>query len=365
MDGAAPGLAFELLPSSRGAMLLRFITIEDCEFAVTLSPVVHQGERLVLQHSADMSNRFWRLPRWLAYLSVRDYPLEHWFPANIRAALRGFGTVVEIDPHCLSGFDYSSLRLNIELNSPTDIPEDVWLMAPGGMGCVVSVTTVRLWPLSGQLDENGHMMPFFQYPPPPPPSLGGLPQLPEAPELLPPPPPPAPQGPEHPPASAPHTAPAASAAAVTSMRPTPLFIVYLTPIFAAAPSDFLALAGTEPAPCVVSDGSASPIAMAPPQPRARRSRVAPGAPTRHSARLANKEPTAFIDMETKASQLKALKNSLAVCSKELKEHVNRKGLLNKKKQPVPRADLLKLANAAGLGAAATLTLAAVPSGHDV
>lgn len=49
-------------------------------------------------------------------------------------------------------------------------------------------------------------------------------------------------------------------------------------------------------------------------------------------------------------QLKSLKNSLASCSKELKNRVTKKGLLGKKKNPIPLSELRKLATAAGLGA---------------
>ncbi|TVU18768.1 hypothetical protein EJB05_34881, partial [Eragrostis curvula] len=174
LHAAAPDLAFELLPSSRGNMLLRFPNIAACEFAVTLSPIYHDGGTMELEHSADTGNRFLDTPEWLAYISVLDYPLEHWFVANIRAAFRCFGTVVEIDPTCLSGFDYSSLRLIVEVRDRSVIPEDVWITAPGGAGCIVRVTIIHAWPRAEQVDEHGQLVPFFFHPPPPPPQLPPL-----------------------------------------------------------------------------------------------------------------------------------------------------------------------------------------------
>ena len=53
----------------------------------------------------------------------------------------------------------------------------------------------------------------------------------------------------------------------------------------------------------------------------------------------------------KASQLKALQNSLALCSKPVQLHVTKKKLLLKTKKPMSAADLVKLAEAVGLGTA--------------
>lgn len=80
---------------------------------------------------------------------------------------------------------------------------------------------------------------------------------------------------------------------------------------------------------------------------------------RHSERLAAKEPAHFIDMTTRAVQLKDLKNALASCSKDLQKLVTKKGLLGKKKQPINAKDLKKLIHTAGLGDAAKRTLHSV------
>ena len=61
----------------------------------------------------------------------------------------------------------------------------------------------------------------------------------------------------------------------------------------------------------------------------------------------------------KASQLKALQNSLALCSKPVQLHVTKKNLLKKTKKPISASDLLKLADAVGLGAATANALDSV------
>lgn len=71
--------------------------------------------------------------------------------------------------------------------------------------------------------------------------------------------------------------------------------------------------------------------------------------TRHSARLAAKEKRNFVDATTKAAQLRALHDSLALCSTAVQAHVTQKKLMNKRKKPIAGVDLAKLATAVGLG----------------
>jgi hypothetical protein len=71
-------------------------------------------------------------------------------------------------------------------------------------------------------------------------------------------------------------------------------------------------------------------------------------PQRHSARLAAKAPELFEDMTGKASQRKALINSLEGCSAALKKQVNKRNILSRNKLPVGVKDLRKLVTVAGL-----------------
>jgi hypothetical protein len=78
---------------------------------------------------------------------------------------------------------------------------------------------------------------------------------------------------------------------------------------------------------------------------------------RNSKCLAAKDTGRFVDATTKASQLKALqKNILASCSKPVQSYVAKKQLLKKTKKPIEGADLVKLSDAVGLGAAAAQAL---------
>ncbi|CAN6276917.1 unnamed protein product [Urochloa humidicola] len=81
----------------------------------------------------------------------------------------------------------------------------------------------------------------------------------------------------------------------------------------------------------------------------RRSRDKPAAPMakRSSTRLAEKEEPTFVDATTKAMKCKALRESLAACSKTLKRQIKTRQML-KKKTPLGALDLGRLAKAAGL-----------------
>lgn len=56
-----------------------------------------------------------------------------------------------------------------------------------------------------------------------------------------------------------------------------------------------------------------------------------------------------MDATSKAAQLKALRDSLALCSSAVQAHVAKKKLLTRKKKPISGVDLVKLADAVGLG----------------
>lgn len=82
-----------------------------------------------------------------------------------------------------------------------------------------------------------------------------------------------------------------------------------------------------------------------------------GPSTRNSERLRAKEPACYVDMSSKATRLKTLKNELANCTKELKNQVKRRSLLR-------AADLRAMAGTASLPAAAITSLDQVLAGSE-
>ncbi|RCV31455.1 hypothetical protein SETIT_6G178700v2 [Setaria italica] len=93
-----------------------------------------------------------------------------------------------------------------------------------------------------------------------------------------------------------------------------------------------------------------------PASRVPRTRVLANKPLRHSARLAAKDDGVYQNATAKATQLKSLQNSLALCSVAVQTHVVKKKLLTKTKKPIANIDLVKLADVAGLGDAAIKAL---------
>lgn len=252
----------------------------------------------------------------------------------------------------------------------------------------LQIETLLTWPRAEQLDAHGQLRPFFAPPTPPPPQQLApstnpanqnpqtiVPQSPLAPA----------QGPAAPPSA---LAPAPHAALATPYQllihliepihqyplpPLPrLPIVIITriasthahPLRPAAVPLALTWHASEPMHGHTDDAPPPAPVTAPTlcvRPRGARKVLLP---QRHSVRLAAKEQPNYVDMTDKASQLKALHNTLAGCSKELKLHVTKKGLMGKKKKPIPSADLRKMANAVGLDAMAVRALDKVTTNKD-
>ncbi|KAG2591410.1 hypothetical protein PVAP13_5NG479886 [Panicum virgatum] len=328
LASVAPTVPVELLPSSRGAMLLRFTSAADREAVRELSPFTHAGATLELERPQETSNRFFREPEWLAYLAVVDYPPEHWVVDHITRSVSGFAKVVEIDPACLSGYDFSPLRLVVAVHNRLDIPSELYVDAARGNlgGSIAQILPIRIWPRQQQLNHAGEHIPFFGPPPP------------NAP------------GPNHPAEPFPPTSPAHLASHAANL-------LQLTAILSAckrAVQSPVANRSDEEAPdAPPTSPTAQPASGTRPVRRSRRPRVglllsAPKAP-RQSSRLAEKAAGRFVDSTDKAVQLKALQNALVPCSTKLKQTVEKKNLLKRSKLPISAADLRKMVAAAGLG----------------
>ena len=173
----APRLPVDLLPSSRGALLLRCESAADRDLLHRLGPVSHEGHMLHLQKPEETSNRFFRVPAWLAFVAVTDFPNEHWYAEKISQCFRSFSEVVEIDPECLTGENFGPLRLLLEVNDRLEIPLYLRIsskLGVGRAGAVAKILPIRVWPRQSQLDSQGNLARFFGPPAPPQhgPSLG-------------------------------------------------------------------------------------------------------------------------------------------------------------------------------------------------
>lgn len=164
LRSVAPLLPVDLLPSSRGAMLLRCASLADRDALHLLGPIFCDGSQLHFQKPEETSNRFFRIPTWLAFVAVTDFPNEHWYKEKIKKCFSSFGEVAEIDPECLTGENFASLRLLLEVNDRLEIPREVRISNKQGLGrfgAVATIAPIRVWPREYQLDSGGNLARFF------------------------------------------------------------------------------------------------------------------------------------------------------------------------------------------------------------
>jgi hypothetical protein len=77
-------------------------------------------------------------------LSVQDFPLSHWNARYIRQAFQGFGSVVEIDWRCVSGSDFSSVRVVAQVDEIACVPGELWVRdASAGTCNICPVQLIR------------------------------------------------------------------------------------------------------------------------------------------------------------------------------------------------------------------------------
>jgi len=397
----APLQPVDLLQSSLGAMILRCESQEARDSLLQFGPISHGGSLLHLLKPEDTSNRFFRVPVWLAFVHVDWFPIEHWYTEKIKECFSSFAEVAEIDPECLSGQNYGPLRLLLEVNDRLDIPRELRIsckQGAGRSGAVARITTIRVWPREFQLDSRGNLAPFFGPPAPPSsgPSLGPSGPLISAQQLrlqshyyslafptgnagrfarnLQRPFDPlgtsAPSG-SHLPRLLPHQA-LALAFSLARVLSAPSSIASSGPVEAAMEAPPAPFAPANPfspaAPRSASErGGPKPVityqrrrfrpktsVLAAPAPRraGRKPSVATSAVRRSSSRLAAKAVGAsgkFVDTATQAIQRKELLNSLSTCSVSLKKHVSKRNILSRNLLPMNATDLRALVAAAKLG----------------
>lgn len=398
----APLMPIELLPSSRGAMILRCASLDDRDSLRRLSPLNGEGSNLFLQVPKETTNRFYRTPTWLAFVAIADFPNEHWYESKIKQCFRGFCEVAEIDPACLTDDNFGPLRLLLEVNDRLEIPFEIRISSKKGVGragAVAKVLPIQVWPREYQLDSQGNLACFFGPPPPPlaGPSLGPTGPFSREQQLRPRPhhfyemyPPQQQLNINNPQPGAPHdsllplitqcstpasavlgltlafarllvTAPSAGFAAspVASVESSPAPPPSLASPAAVLPVLPVPESPAAPPPSLASPppASTSPVILtsSPPlityrrRPCARARTLASAAPSRHSTRIVAKAPASFVDMTTQAVQRKALLNSMSGCSVGLKKLISKKNILSRNKLPVGVADLRKLVSASRLG----------------
>ncbi|KAJ1256615.1 hypothetical protein BS78_K342600 [Paspalum vaginatum] len=370
-----PMMPVEMLPSSRGVMIFRFTSHEEREMARECSPIPWERVVLSLERPEDSDNRFFFVPEWLALVALKEFPLDHWTEEKIKACFTAGCRVVEINPEFLSGNNFAPLQLVLEVKHYLDVPYEVSLSECSGIGregMVVEVLPISVWPRENQIGPDGNLLPYFNQPPPPPPEA----EADAEPE-------------EQPPATGDSMQQqgAGNTPNPTQLQP-PNNAAGLQMLALAAPFAHLArqqLFSTLPAaptnecfiplprspslahyhssPTAVAKDNPAPAAPPPPKaPRRRRTKPihAADAPQRKSSRLAGKAPPQYVHATVKATNRRALLDSLLPCSGALKSAVKKQGLLVHSRVPLAIPGLRKLARAAGLGCKAASSIGVVP-----
>ncbi|XP_012698963.1 formin-like protein 7 [Setaria italica] len=330
-----------------------------------VQPVHLNGATVKLERAEDTDDCFIREPAWLAHVAIWNLPEEHWSFKQVCDILRCVGTMVEVDPFCIPGFDRSCMRVVVELQHPS-LPSRIGVHAPSGRGVVLRLGALAFWPRENQFDEAGAWIPYFGPAPPPPPgpaqnhNANGQAQ--QQPDRI---------APAHQPAAAaqhppqPHPAPlhpgaffGASILCFGFINPYPLPPLPTFPLLIEIPAEprektgrykaesvlLLTWHPTDPPnspPPANSPVTATSEPTPPTPPRTTPAVAQPAinrAPqrTRHSARLAAKGKGEFVDATSKAAQLKTLRDSLTFCSSAVKRHVTKRKPLTKKEETYGR-----------------------------
>ena len=83
---------------------------------------------------------------FFADVAATDFPIEHWFESNIRAAFASIGNTCCIDSRCLTGADYSNIRVVLKLAHHGSVPHKLIVRnGAGGLATVVDLHVVRIW----------------------------------------------------------------------------------------------------------------------------------------------------------------------------------------------------------------------------
>jgi hypothetical protein len=145
MERVAGAPAFRLSASARGVGVIAFRTKEARDQAVAMSPITYCNNAITIEPHEAADNRFFAFYSLYAEIAVEDYPLEHWEEERIREALGGIGNVCCIDPDCLEGGDFTSVRAVLRLDSINEIPDKLLVRNHSGPACIARVHLLRSW----------------------------------------------------------------------------------------------------------------------------------------------------------------------------------------------------------------------------
>jgi hypothetical protein len=100
-----------------------------------------------------------------AALSVLGFPLAYWHEDLLRLAFLSFGSVVEVDWRCTSGYDYSSVRVVVQVDDVSRIPAELRLRDASTGDCYIcQLQLITSWPIPDACAPLETPRPFFVLP---------------------------------------------------------------------------------------------------------------------------------------------------------------------------------------------------------
>jgi hypothetical protein len=145
MEAVVGAPAIRLAASGRGVGVMIFHTKEAPDQAVTASPIGYEHNSISIEPHEEADNRFYAFYSLYAEVAIEDFPLEHWEEERIRMAYAVIGNLCCIDPDCLDGEDFTSVRAVLRLDHLNDVPKKLLIRNHSGPPCICNVRILRTW----------------------------------------------------------------------------------------------------------------------------------------------------------------------------------------------------------------------------
>jgi hypothetical protein len=169
VDGVPP---FTFAATSSATALLVFNSADARDQAMTFSPFSGGGVPITLLRPEDSENRAFTSYDILVELRVRCFPLELWHGPGANFFFGHLGKLCCVDQCCFDNADYTVVRAFVMIEATARIPPEVVIRLPGDEVVVVQLRVHQAWNLNQHAREhNANGLPRGG-PPPPPPSGG-------------------------------------------------------------------------------------------------------------------------------------------------------------------------------------------------
>jgi hypothetical protein len=143
-----------------GALLAIFGTPKEREATMGFFPLSFEGHCIKMECPEDADNGVaWATSRFCS-LSATGFPIERWEEGAVRAAFSPVGSVCCIDPLCLSGKDFSALRLVLKMEGAAQVPP-VLLLHDAFADCSAEVRLRVVHSWSDDDDGNSPLCFYF------------------------------------------------------------------------------------------------------------------------------------------------------------------------------------------------------------